>query len=176
MSTHSRSDDMPARSDETLVVLRSVANEIEAALIVNVLGDYGIAATATGGFISGFKAEAPGDVCVLVKQSELQVARQALEAKGEDLSELPPEASSEACEPETQPGDIPRELLDAWHGAIIGLLVVPFFVNLWSLYSLFKHNLLSQREGPVNWRAPAALGLNVLALMVHTLLLVRLVR
>lgn len=169
MSTHSRSDD-------TLVVLKAVANEIEAALIVNVLGDYGIAATATGGFVSGFKAEAPGDIRVLVKQSELQVARQALEAKGEDLSELSAEASSEESDPEDQSGDLPRELLDAWHGAIIGLIVVPFFVNLWSLYSLFKHNLLSQREGPVNWRAPAALGLNVLALMVHTLVLVRLVR
>ncbi len=162
-----------SRSNDSLVVLKSVANEIEAALIVNVLGDYGIAATATGGFISGFKAEAPGDMRVLVKQSELQAAREALEAKGEDLAELPPEASPEANDPETQPGGLPRELLDAWHGAIIGLVVVPFFVNLWSLYSLFKHNLLSQREGPVNWRAPATLGLNVLALMIHTLLLLQ---
>lgn len=61
--------------------LLSVANEIEAAAIVGFLAQYGIKAFAAGGYTSGFKAEAPGDVKILVKQADLDRARQALAEK-----------------------------------------------------------------------------------------------
>ncbi|MBU4273221.1 MAG: DUF2007 domain-containing protein [Planctomycetes bacterium] len=64
----------PDRS-ETLL---SVADEIEAAAIVGYLDQCGIRAFAAGGYTSGFKAEAPGDVKILVKQADLDRARKAL--------------------------------------------------------------------------------------------------
>jgi hypothetical protein len=59
-------------------VLLSVANEIEAAAMVNALAELGVEAFAAGGYTSGFKAEAPGDVAVMVKQANLDRAKQAL--------------------------------------------------------------------------------------------------
>jgi hypothetical protein len=59
-------------------VLLSVANEIEAAAMVNALAEYGVEAFAAGGYTSGFKAEAPGNVMILVKQADLDRAKQAL--------------------------------------------------------------------------------------------------
>jgi hypothetical protein len=58
--------------------LVSASNEIEAAAIVNALLVYEIEAFMTGGYTSGFKAEAPGCVDVLVRQSDLDRAIKAL--------------------------------------------------------------------------------------------------
>ncbi len=58
--------------------LLSVANEIEAAVIVGYLDQRGIRAFAAGGYTAGFRAEAPGDVKILVKQADLDRARKAL--------------------------------------------------------------------------------------------------
>ena len=58
--------------------LLSVANEIESAAMVTALAEYGVEAFAAGGYTSGFKAEAPGTVAVLVKQADLDRATQAL--------------------------------------------------------------------------------------------------
>jgi hypothetical protein len=63
---------------ETPETLLSVSDEAEAAAIVTALADYGIEAHATGGYVSGFRAEAPGDITVCVKSAELERARQAL--------------------------------------------------------------------------------------------------
>lgn len=60
---------------ETLV---TVSNEVEAAAIVGALQEKGVEAVATGGYISGFKAEAPGDVKVLVRHGEADQARRML--------------------------------------------------------------------------------------------------
>jgi hypothetical protein len=61
-----------------LVVLVSVPNEIEAAAVAAALEQNGIQTIIAGGYTSGFKAEAPGDVNVLVKQSDADRAKQAL--------------------------------------------------------------------------------------------------
>ena len=60
---------------ETLITL---SNEVEAAAIVGALQEKGVHAVATGGYISGFKAEAPGDVKVLVRHGAADQARQML--------------------------------------------------------------------------------------------------
>ena len=62
-----------------LEVLTSVPSEVEAAAIVTVLSDRGIQATAAGGYTSGFKAEAPGTVNVLVKRTDVERARKAID-------------------------------------------------------------------------------------------------
>jgi len=59
-------------------VLLSAANEIEAAAMATALAEYGVEAFAAGGYTSGFKAEAPGNVNILVKHADLDRAREAL--------------------------------------------------------------------------------------------------
>ena len=60
------------------VVLASFANEADAAVAVAALEARGIQAHTTGALTSGFRAEAPGGVQVLVRRSELDRARDAL--------------------------------------------------------------------------------------------------
>jgi hypothetical protein len=67
-------------------VLVAVPNDIQAAAIVNALADRGIQATVTGSYTSGFRAEAPGWVSVVVRRMDLDLARQT-------LAELKPGAS-----------------------------------------------------------------------------------
>jgi hypothetical protein len=59
-------------------VLVAVPNDIQAAAIVNALADRGIQATVTGSYTSGFRAEAPGWVSVVVRRMDLDLARQTL--------------------------------------------------------------------------------------------------
>jgi hypothetical protein len=62
----------------SLAVAASVTNEADAAMMVAALADHGIEAVSPGGYTAGFRAEAPGDVKVVVKQAELQRAREVL--------------------------------------------------------------------------------------------------
>jgi membrane protease YdiL (CAAX protease family) len=70
---------MPEKPN-TLEVLVRVPTEAEASLIVQSLADQGISAKAIGGYTSGFKADAPGDVSVVVKCCELAHAAHILAA------------------------------------------------------------------------------------------------
>ncbi len=64
--------------------LIQVASEVEAAAIVTALQAHGIEALASGGFTSGFRAEAPGRVNVVVRHQDLEEARLILaEIQGE---------------------------------------------------------------------------------------------
>jgi hypothetical protein len=69
---------MMSKDSEDLFVLISVPHEIEAAAIVAALDQDGIRAVAAGGYTSGFKAEAPGEVQVLVKREDAERAQQTL--------------------------------------------------------------------------------------------------
>ena len=69
-------------------VLTSVSSDVEAAAIVNALAERGIKASAVGGYTSGFRAEAPGDIRVVVRRANLDAATQALaelEQQGMDV-------------------------------------------------------------------------------------------
>ncbi len=59
-------------------VLTSVSSDVEAAIIVNALAERGIKASAVGGFTSGFRAEAPGEIRVVVRHADLDAAARAL--------------------------------------------------------------------------------------------------
>lgn len=61
-------------------IVNSVPTDTEAAAIVLALRDHGIDAQTTGGFTAGFRAESPGLVHVIVKASDLERAKTALEA------------------------------------------------------------------------------------------------
>ena len=58
------------------VVLTTAPIEAQAALIVAALRDRGVEAQATGGLTTGFRAEAPGVTRILVRQADLERARQ----------------------------------------------------------------------------------------------------
>lgn len=59
-------------------VLLKVPTEFEAAAIVGALADHGVGALTTGGYTSGFQAEAPGNVAVVVKHVDIDRAKQVL--------------------------------------------------------------------------------------------------
>jgi hypothetical protein len=63
---------------EKTAVLVSMPSEVEAALLVQALESRGIAAQATGTLTSGFRAEAPGQVKILVHQEDLSKAYEIL--------------------------------------------------------------------------------------------------
>lgn len=60
-------------------MLTSVPTEMEAGIIVGALDDRGIKSTMTGVYTSGFRAEAPGWVQILVAESDLPAAPEVLE-------------------------------------------------------------------------------------------------
>ena len=58
--------------------LTRYCSEVEAVAILAALSENGIQGTTTGSFTTGFQAEAPGDVTVVVRQSDLSRAREVL--------------------------------------------------------------------------------------------------
>ena len=76
---------------ESPKTVRSVPSEIEGAAIVAALADHGIKASTTGDFTSGFRAEAPGWVQVVVRSEDFEQAEQILsqlDAKQVDWSKV----------------------------------------------------------------------------------------
>lgn len=62
----------------SLVAIAHPRDDIEAQLITNLLADAGIEAMVTGGALAGFRAEAPANVCVVVRADDADAAREAL--------------------------------------------------------------------------------------------------
>lgn len=60
-------------------IVYNAENPIEAGAVVTALEAEGIEATTTGSYTSGFQAEAPGQVQVIVRQSQADKARHILE-------------------------------------------------------------------------------------------------
>ncbi|MCG8451086.1 MAG: DUF2007 domain-containing protein [Pirellulales bacterium] len=72
-----------------IATLLRVPTDMEAAMIVSNLAAEDIDATTTGDFTAGFRAEAPGQVSILVRKGDLERARKILE----ELKVDPQEAS-----------------------------------------------------------------------------------
>ena len=69
----------PSTSDpNNPTTLTRFASEIEAASILSALAENGIQATTTGSFTIGFRADAPGDLTVVVRRCDLQRALEVL--------------------------------------------------------------------------------------------------
>ncbi len=67
------------------VVLTTVPSEMRAAIIVAALSERGIEAQTVGELTSGFRAEAPGDVKILVRQVDLERAQAVLQSAAPQL-------------------------------------------------------------------------------------------
>lgn len=65
-------------SDDSPVLVASAPTSIEANAIASFLVEAGIKATVTGSFTSGFQAEAPGWVRVVVRKIDLPAAEELL--------------------------------------------------------------------------------------------------
>ncbi|CAN5607078.1 hypothetical protein BH10PLA1_BH10PLA1_00540 [soil metagenome] len=70
---------MPPTDHTGPIVLTSLPNEIVASLLVGLLENDGIRAELSGVLTSAFRAEAPGEVQVLVLPADLARAREVLE-------------------------------------------------------------------------------------------------
>ncbi len=70
-----------------LVAIAHPRDDIEAQLITNLLADTGIEAMVTGGALAGFRAEAPANVCVVVRAADAEAAREALAAARPTIDE-----------------------------------------------------------------------------------------
>jgi hypothetical protein len=69
-------------------VLTRVSSEIAAAAIVTALAARDIKASTAGCFTAGFRAEAPGDVSVIVRHKDLNHAKQALAEIEQDQNDV----------------------------------------------------------------------------------------
>jgi len=78
--TAAPSDTRHADPATRLVAIAHPRDDIEAQLITNLLADAGIEAMVTGGSLAGFRAEAPANVCVVVRAADADAARGALAA------------------------------------------------------------------------------------------------
>jgi len=71
---------MMANESDELVVLQSVPSEAQANLIAAALERAGIEAAIEGALTAAFRAEAPGEVKIIVRKSDLEKAKEALES------------------------------------------------------------------------------------------------
>ena len=78
--TAAPSDTRHADPATRLVAIAHPRDDIEAQLITNLLAEAGIEAMVTGGSLAGFRAEAPANVCVVVRGADAEAAREALAA------------------------------------------------------------------------------------------------
>ena len=72
----------------TTDVLIRVPTEMEAALVVGALAERGLKAEAVGGYTAGFRAEAPGDVAVLVRSEDVAEGRRILAELRQQLADV----------------------------------------------------------------------------------------
>lgn len=72
----------------TVAVLTRVPTEFEAALVVTHLAEQGIQAEAVGGYTAGFRAQAPGDIKILVRAGNMEKARQILNELREPIADV----------------------------------------------------------------------------------------
>jgi hypothetical protein len=63
-----------------VVVLTTAPNEMYGAIVVAALEAAGVSTQTTGALTSGFRAEVPGGVQILVRQADLERAQAALKA------------------------------------------------------------------------------------------------
>ena len=110
----------PDNTPETLI---AVPNDLEAAMIVSALAARDANATTAGEYTSGFRAEAPGLVKVLVRQCDLQRAREVLDKLA---AERPPVAHTGASS-EARSQALGEKGFGWWVLWIAGLLMLGLF-------------------------------------------------
>ena len=126
--TAAPSDTRHADPATSLVAIAHPRDDIEAQLITNLLADAGIEAMVTGGALAGFRAEAPANVCVVVRGADADAAREALAAARPTIDEadVGDDLSSESEPPQ-------RRIIDTIFPAtlLLGALSTLGIFGLW---------------------------------------------
>ena len=73
---------------EHVIPVYSTPNELEAGVIVAALEEAGIKSTMSGYYTSGFRAEAPGQVQILVAQEDKARAREVIRLGEENKEDV----------------------------------------------------------------------------------------
>lgn len=77
-----------SQAELTLAKLTSFPTEMEAGVLIAELEEHGIRATMTGVHTANFRAEAPGQVSVLVNSRDLDRARETLAALRRETAQV----------------------------------------------------------------------------------------
>ena len=117
-----------AQPGTRLVTIAHVRDDIEGALVRNLLADAGIEAMVAGASLAGFRAEAPADVSVVVRDADAQAAREALAAVRPEIVENDVGDDS----PPDAPASRPRVIDLVFPAALVmGFLVTLATLGLW---------------------------------------------
>lgn len=166
-------------SDQLVEVAR-FGSANEAAIARSVLDAAGISAVldqeATATWLWHY-GTALGGVKLRVRSSDADEARAILGGLSDEAvdfeadSTLAPGEDREEAEDEDASTMTPVAVR-AWRAAVIGMVVLPPLLNIYSLWLLIRHGLLLPGENePVGWRAAAALAINLAVLGTVGLLL-----
>lgn len=154
-----------------LVEIARFPTSFEASIARNALESEDICACLDGEAMASwfwYLGSAVGGVRLLVNSNDAERAHMILSNTSNRQSEndSPVELSSTDKDftslDERNTAELPLELIHAWRASIIGLLLLPPLLNLYSFWLICRHRLLSaSRNHPVNWRAPAAFCVNL---------------
>lgn len=159
--------------DERLVTIASYADPIGANIARSVLDSEGIAAclgAETTNTMLSYYGSALGGVKLMVFADQADKAKAILAAHNAadfadstDVAQATDEDDDE--EDSLQQRERDGHIRRAWHAAVLGLLLCPPLLNLYSMYLLVRHGLLvDDPHLRANWRAMAAVVVNLLAL------------
>lgn len=147
---------MSETPDPTLVTLASYASEVEASLAQQILAEAGIPArlgqTASATWM-WHVGTALGGVQLLVRDGDRTKAAAVLNDRADaiaadevhELGADEPLSDSASTEPDEL--ELPPELRRAYRSAFISLIFIPFFVCLYSIWLIFRHQLWRPERG-----------------------------
>ncbi len=119
-----------------------------------------------------------GGVKLLVSEGDAGEARAILQHRHADDIPMPPPAEADSLEAAQREPEREEEVAGpspivarAWRAAIIGVLLLPPILNLYSMWLLVRHQLLfGKKTRPGEWRTFAAFAVNATVLSAAGLL------
>jgi len=168
-------EDMP----DKLVEIARFISAGEASIARNALEVEGIEARLDGEAMATwfwYFGSAIGGVRLWVREDDVEQARQILEAgasRGESADDFD-EDEVRDLEAEASNADLPEDLIRAWRAALIGVVLLPPLLNVYSTWLLIRHRFFVDRVQ--NWRVIAACCVNVVVLSLAAWLIFMIVR
>ena len=126
----------------SLVAIAHPRDDIEAQLITNLLADAGIEAMVTGGSLAGFRAEAPANVCVVVRSGDAEAAREALAAARPEIDDT---EVGDDSPPDTQA--LPGKIVD-W---IFPAAFAVYALTMLGIFGLWLAGFRSLQASPLDF-------------------------
>jgi hypothetical protein len=157
--------------DDRLVEIARYASPNNAAVARNALDAAGIPAFLDGDAMATWFwhfGSALGGVKLFVRSTDASEALAVLCGKADDALVAPADdrcpCGGDLAQPESEE-EVQRfssPTLRAWRAAIIGILLLPPLLSLYSIWLIVRHGLLRSR--PLNWKATAALGVDLVVI------------